>query len=180
MVRYLLEHKTSFLPPPGGMIVLSGSGVLSMSRTGPGSSFARNKNTDIFRLRPNTRFMEYGTRALLGALDPEEAKTNRYISPTSPHISPTFENFPRSYIAAGGAEILCDESTIFAEHLKRYAPSDDWVVLDIPEDAVHDFCVYSVSQGTVHAVHIAHVSYQWHNPERKDVLKRLGEWIDKM
>ncbi|CDO69546.1 hypothetical protein BN946_scf184785.g51 [Trametes cinnabarina] len=161
LVRHLVENSIPGLPPPGRLIGFSVWLDLSISRSTLDSSVVRNAKSDIFGTDPETRFDAYGTPAYLGPLDPEQAKTNRYLSPASPYIKPTeglFRGFPRTFISAGGAEILLDDSMVTAERLK--ADGVD-VTVDIVPDAVHDF-----------------LSFPWHEPERTDALKRICKWLD--
>ncbi|KAJ2976057.1 hypothetical protein NUW54_g11632 [Trametes sanguinea] len=121
----------------------------------------RNAATDIFANGPGARFGEYAVPAYLGPIKLEEAKTNRYLSPSSPRISPVeglFRGFPKTFISAGGAEIILDDSMVAAERLK--ADGVD-VTVDIVPDAVHDFMVFT-----------------WHEPERTEALRRVCNWLD--
>ncbi|KAI0362190.1 alpha/beta-hydrolase [Trametes cingulata] len=162
LVRHLVENNIPGLPPPGRLLSLSSWLDLSSSRKTPESSLVRNAPTDIFSTNPTSRFGGYGVEAYLGALSPEEAKTNRYISPSSPHVSPTeglFKGFPRTYVSAGGVEKILDDSTVAAERLK--ADGVD-VTLDVEPESVHDFMVFT-----------------WHEPERTNALKRICKWLDQ-
>lgn len=161
LVRYLLENPivAETLPPPGGIITASGWLDLSMSRRGPDSSAVRNAPTDIFDQKPGELFGRYGVMGLLGPLDFEVSQTNRYLSPVSTGCTDaSFTGFPETYVVAGGAERLLDDSTALVDRLRKDGVR---VVQDIPPDAVHDFLVFT-----------------WHEPERTEVLKRVASWID--
>lgn len=131
---------------------------LSDSRDGPNDPRIRNRGSDIISNSSN-----YHHRAYLGTLfDTGEAKTNPYLSPVSPHITLTeglFNGFPRTYVSAGGMEMIMDDSTVVAEMMK--ADGVD-VVLDIEPDAIHDY-----------------MGFGWMEPERTAGLQRVGEWLDK-
>ncbi|EJF58703.1 alpha/beta-hydrolase [Dichomitus squalens LYAD-421 SS1] len=164
LTRHLIENPIPSLPPPGRILSASGWFDLAMSRVGPDSSNVLNGPIDIFGAEePGTIFGEYQVTAYRGALDFEVVKTNRYISPSSLECEPTkgrglFEGFPETYVAVGGAERGLDESTALIERMRADGVK---VVEDVPPDAVHDFVVFT-----------------WHDPERVEVLGRMGRWID--
>ncbi|PIL24059.1 hypothetical protein GSI_13810 [Ganoderma sinense ZZ0214-1] len=155
--RYFVENPISGLGPPGRLISFSGWLDISDSRNGPSDPRTRNQESDIISNHSN-----YHHRAYLGPLfDTDERKTNRYLSPVSPHITPTkglFKGFPRTYVSAGGMEMIVDDSTVVVEMMK--ADGVD-VVLDIEADAIHDY-----------------MGFAWMEPERTAGLKKVGEWID--
>ena len=96
LVRHLVESGLSGLPPPGRLLSCSAWLDLSQSHNHPDSSLRRNRKKDILGMGP-----EYPRAAYLGPLDIEEAKTNRYISPVSPHFDDArelFKGFPRTYV----------------------------------------------------------------------------------
>lgn len=134
-----------------------------MSRRGPDSTAVLNAPSDIFDEHPGELFGKYAVYGLLGPMDFEFAKTSRYISPVSLDVKPgtgLFAGFPETYVVAGGAERLLDDSTALVERLKADGVK---VVVDIPPDAVHDFLVFT-----------------WHDPERTEVLTRISGWIDSV
>ncbi|KAI9064513.1 alpha/beta-hydrolase [Trametes sanguinea] len=163
LVRHFVENAISGIAPPGALLSLSSWLDLSFSRVAPEDSFIRNSATDIFPLgsTPEAQRDSYSVRAYMGPLDREQAKTNPYISPASAHITSTeglFKGFPRTFISAGGAEKILDDSTAAAERLR--ADGID-VTVDIVPDAVHDF-----------------MTFTWHEPERTEGLKRACKWLD--
>ncbi|KAI0369743.1 alpha/beta-hydrolase [Pilatotrama ljubarskyi] len=163
LVRYLVENPIPSLPPPGHLLVISPWLDVSTSRCGPNSSAIINNPTDIFPDKPGEPFAMYAVRSLLGPLDPEEAKTNPYFSPVSLHVKPDsglFKDFPETYVVAGGAERLLDDSTVLMEKMEADGVK---VTSDVLPDAVHDFLVFI-----------------WHEPERTEVLRKIGQWIDRM
>ncbi|KAI0753228.1 alpha/beta-hydrolase [Daedaleopsis nitida] len=163
LVRHLIENPDPALPPPGRILSASGWLDLSMSRRGPDSSAVLNAPSDIFDEKPGELFAKYGVLGLLGPLDFEFAQTSRYVSPVSLDCKPEtglFEGFPETYVVAGGAERLLDDSKALIARMRADRVS---VVEDIPPDAVHDFLVFT-----------------WHDPERTEVLKRVSRWIDMM
>ncbi|KAI0752874.1 alpha/beta-hydrolase [Daedaleopsis nitida] len=161
LVRHLLENPNPALRPPARLIVASGWLDLSMSRCGPESSMVRHMPSDVFGEQPGTLFQAYGVKGILGPMDFEVAKTHRYVSPVSVHCQPQtglFVGFPETYVVAGGAERLLDDSLTFIEKLREDGVS---VTEDVCPDACHDFLVLP-----------------WHEPERSAVLARIGAWAD--
>nr|VWO98772.1 Mannitol dehydrogenase [Ganoderma boninense] len=155
--RHFVESSISGLGPPGRLISFSSWLDISDSRNGPSDPRIRNQESDIISNRST-----YHHRAYLGPLvDTDERKTNRYLSPVSPHITTTeglFKGFPRTYVSAGGLEMIVDDSIVVAEMMK--ADGVD-VVLDIEPDAIHDY-----------------MGFAWMEPERTTGLKKVGEWLD--
>lgn len=165
LVRHLIENPTPSLPPPGRVLTASAWLDLSMSRCGPDSTAVMNAPTDIFDEAPGRLFGKYGVMGLLGPLDFGVAQTNRYLSPVSLMCEPLperrlFAGFPETYVVAGGAERLLDDSTALVRLMRADGVN---VIEDVPADAVHDFLVF-----------------RWHEPERTEVLKRISGWIDGM
>ncbi|KAI0761786.1 alpha/beta-hydrolase [Trametes elegans] len=164
VVRHLLENPDPSLPPPGRILSASAWLDMYMSRRGPRSSVVLNAPTDIFdEPPPGEIFTWHVAVSLLGGMDVEEAKTNRYFSPVSLHVVPSdglFKGFPETYVAAGGAERLLDDSKALVEKMRADGVE---VVADIPPDAVHDFVVFT-----------------WHEPEHTESLRRISKWIDDM
>ncbi|CDO69545.1 hypothetical protein BN946_scf184785.g50 [Trametes cinnabarina] len=163
LVRHFVENNIPGLAPPGGLLSLSSWLDLSFSHVSAESSYARNAPTDIFPLgnTPEAQRESYANRAYLGLLDREEARTNPYISPASAHIKSTeglFKGFPRTFISAGGAEKILDDSKVAAERLQADGVN---VTIDIVPDAVHDF-----------------MTFTWHEPERTEGLKRACKWLN--
>ncbi|KAL1945071.1 hypothetical protein VTO73DRAFT_2691 [Trametes versicolor] len=163
LARYLIENPIPSLPPPGHILAVSPWLDLSMSRHGPASSATLSATTDIFQLKPGELFEEYAVVSLLGPMDFEVARTNRYLSPVSLHVKSEgglFQGFPETYVVAGAPERLMDDSTALIEMMRADGVK---VIADISPDAVHDFVVFT-----------------WHEPERTDTLKRVSMWIDMM
>ncbi|OBZ76418.1 Esterase [Grifola frondosa] len=163
LVRHLIENPNPVLPPPGYLLSVSTWGDLSASRRGPNSSAVLNASSDIFPgVVGSSQFGRYGVVSILGPLEGAEIETNRYLSPASAHLVPTkglFKGFPPTYMVAGGAERLLDNSTVLVERMEADGVE---VVTDFPPDAVHDFLVFT-----------------WHEPERSEALRRISRWIDR-
>ncbi|KAF8590745.1 alpha/beta-hydrolase [Ramaria rubella] len=167
LVRYLARHPSPDVAPPGRLLLLSPWGDLSSSRLGPTSSLVLNAKSDMFPVLPPTKggVGSYGATSYLGAMDRKELETNPYISPASLYIVHTdgmFKGFPRTYILAGGAERILDDSKAIAERMVTDNDSDAWVTLDVEEDGIHDFIVLP-----------------WFEPEGSKALMRIAGWIDR-
>ncbi|KAI9062712.1 alpha/beta-hydrolase [Trametes sanguinea] len=165
LIRHLLENPSPSLPPPGRLLTMSGWFDLSMSRHSTDSSAVRNAPTDIFDVPPpGTLFAEYAVTSLRGPMEFDVVKTNRYISPVALEVKPSanglFAGYPETYVVAGGAERILDDSTALIELMKADGVH---VTSDIPVDAVHDF-----------------LTFTWHEPERTKVLRRIVKWVDLM
>ncbi len=155
--RHFVENSIPGLGPPGRLLSCSAWLDMSNSRNGPNDSRVRNRGSDIISNRSNYHYIAY-----LGTLfDTDDRKTNRYLSPVSPHIAEAeglFKGFPKTYVSAGGLELIVDDSTVVAERMKTDGVD---VVLDIEPDVIHDY-----------------MSFAWMEPERTAGLKRVGEWLD--
>jgi len=168
--RYLVENQSSTevnLPAtPAGIILLSPWCDLSESNAQPGSSRFRNDNSDF--VDPN----EGSTAAKSAFLGPhglEATENNRYISPACiyPSLEINFIGFPRTFIVAGGAEILLDQTKTLHQKMVKNLGSGNGVgenggkvrYLEAP-DAIHDFIVF-----------------ERHEPERSSTLKEIADWI---
>lgn len=169
LTRYAVESRLPHLPPPGGLITISPLTDLSFSRAETDSSHYLNSGSDIFDLPPNTHPIAVGKvpiGAYIGQMDPEETKSNRYLSPSSKFVvlpdvdggTKLFSGFPRSYIVGGGAEHIIDDIVALTERMK-----DDGVDIttDFPPDAVHAYPIFG-----------------WHEPERTEAFIKCAAWLD--
>ncbi len=170
LTRYLVENQSSSevnLPaPPAAMILLSPWCDASESNDQPGSSWFRNENSDF--LDPGEATIAT-KMAFLGPHGLEAGETNRYISPACMYTSfeINFIGFPRTFIIAGGAEILLDQIKSLHQRMVKDLGSGNGVgenegkvrYLEAP-DAVHDF-----------------IMFEWHEPERSSTLKEIADWI---
>ena len=172
LVRHLVEYGgPNGLPPPGRLLSVSGWFDLGASRRGPEASMTRNAPSDIFSTRParGKSGEILGGRAIAayrGALDEKEVRTNEYLSPASVECrlvrqdgTGVFVGFPETYVVAGWAERLLDDSLAVVGRMRA-----DGVVVyeDLSPDALHDFLIF-----------------KWHEPERTEVLKRVAGWLDE-
>ena len=167
LARHLVENAIAPLPPPGRLFVVSPWIDLLASRNGPNSSHALNAVSDIFAINRDKDAIlgEPPVRSLRGPLDVDVVKTNRYFSPAGLHALPAegstlFKGFMETYVVAGGAERLLDDSKALIERMEADGVK---VHADISPDAVHDFLIF-----------------KWHEPERTETLRRVCQWIDAM
>jgi acetyl esterase/lipase len=156
LTRYLVENTDlAGLPaPPGALILLSPWVDVSYSTPSPGSRSAANETVDYI-ISP--KLYSYSRRAFLGPRDPLDP----YISPGSsdprmPYVS--FDRFPRTFVVAGGAELLIDEIGVLVERMKSM---DEKVTYYEAQDEVHDYLLFS-----------------WTGPERTITLQAIAKWLD--
>ncbi|KAJ7302518.1 Alpha/Beta hydrolase protein [Mycena albidolilacea] len=163
LVRYLVEHPISDLPPPGALLLLSPWADLGTSHETPNSSLITCAASDFLAAptgppaRPN--FLHWSIRAFTGPLGLGAAETNPYISPASRHLDVSFEGFPRTFISAGEAEILRDSIRTLNERMSRDL-GEGARYLEAP-DSVHDFLLLQGLQ----------------EPQRGETLGAIAEWL---
>ncbi|KAF9465001.1 Alpha/Beta hydrolase protein [Collybia nuda] len=164
LTRYLIEYKDTpgvNLPAPAGALILLSPWMdLSTSHEVPGSSAETCAPSDY--IRPIEKGIHYAKDAFLGPLGIGAASHNKYISPASLHPSMTvdFKGFPRTFIVAGGAEVLLDQIRTFRERMAKDLDDKHLKYVEA-EDGIHDYLVF-----------------EWHEPERTDTLKQIGKWVD--
>ncbi|KXN84661.1 Esterase [Leucoagaricus sp. SymC.cos] len=170
LTRYLVEYKgTPGLPaPPGALLLVSPWADISESHHKlPGGSASTFIASDI--LGDVKESLKYPMHAFTGPHGLEAAQINPYISPASlhPDLVVDFKGFPRTFLIAGGAEVLLDQI-----HTLR-----DRIVKDLGEGN-------GVSEGEGRAryheppdaIHV-YLAFPWHEPEVTDTLKAIAEWI---
>lgn len=164
LTRYLIEYKNIpgvTLPEPAGALVLLSPWVdLSTSHEVPGSSAHTCAPSDY--IRPVEKGVHYAKDAFLGPLGTGAATHNKYISPASLHPAMTvdFKGFPRTFIVAGGAEVLLDQIRTFRDRMAKDLDDEHLKYLEA-EDGIHDYIVF-----------------EWHEPERTDTLRQIAKWVD--
>ncbi|KAF5354962.1 hypothetical protein D9756_005368 [Leucocoprinus leucothites] len=169
LTRYLVEYKgTPGLPAaPGALLLLSPWVDLGESHDKiPNGSAVTCTSSDYLPHRPG---FKYPVVAFIGPHDPEVTEINPYISPASlnPALVIDFKNFPRTFIVAGGAEVLLDQ--IRTLRVKMFKDLGEGNGLSDREgkvryfeapDGFHDFLIFP-----------------WHQPEVKNTLAAISEWI---
>ena len=170
LTRYLTEYQDSAdvnLPaPPGALILLSPWVDLgtTTSELPNASAIAFAKSDYLISDRE-----DYAERAFCGPHGLGAANTNAYISPASLHSSLVvdFKKFPRTFIVAGGAELLYDSIKILRDRMIQdlgegdgVNPNDGKVRFFEAPDGVHDYLVFP-----------------WHEPERTATYKAINKWL---
>jgi acetyl esterase/lipase len=161
LTRYLIEYKDTKLPaPPGALVLLSPWSDLSQSHDKPGSSAFKCAPSDY--ISPTEKGFNYAKDAFLGPLGMGAAAHNKYISPASLHPSMTidFKGFPRTFIVAGGAEVLLDQIRTLKDRMVKDLGKDHIEYYEA-RDGVHDYLVFD-----------------WHEPERTDTLRQIAKWVE--
>ncbi|KAF7782619.1 CAZyme family CE10 [Agaricus bisporus var. burnettii] len=172
LTRYLTEYKgTPGLPmPPGSLLLLSPWADLGKSHDNLPAGSASTCIASDYIPNPSTPHFRYAVRAMVGPHGLEEAEINPYISPASlnPTLTVHFKDFPRTFIVAGGAEVLLDQIRSLRDKMVRDVGEGNGTIdeagkvryLEVP-DGIHDYLIFS-----------------WHEPERTHTLKAIAEWID--
>ncbi|KAJ7792022.1 alpha/beta-hydrolase [Mycena olivaceomarginata] len=165
LVRYLVEHPVPNLPPPGALLLLSPWVDLGTSHETPNSSLTTCAASDFLvppigpPARTTSNFLHWSIRAFTGPLGLGAAETNTYISPASRHLdNVSFAGFPRTFISAGGAEILLDSIRTLNERMSR--DLGEGVRYLEAADSVHDFLLIPKLQ----------------EPQRGETLAAIAEW----
>jgi acetyl esterase/lipase len=161
LTRYLVEYKgiPDIPAPPSALILLSPWTDVGVSHDYPGSSSYKFVGSDVINILSGG--ISYSKDAFLGPLGMGAAAHNRYISPASlhPSMSIDFVGFPKTFIVAGGAEVLLDQIRTFKERMVKDLGEEN-VKYHEAEDGFHDYLVFS-----------------WHEPERTDTFRELAKWI---
>jgi acetyl esterase/lipase len=164
LVRYLIESAVEScgkLPPsPGALILLSPWADIGPSHRSQGTHVS-NRNTDYILATDESH--AYIKAGLCSSLGSDIVNKSKYFSPASRYINAiNFEGFPRTFLSAGGAEMLLDQ----LETLKRRMEMDigtskeSGLQYHFKPDAVHDWLLFP-----------------WHEPERTETLKAIGAWM---
>jgi acetyl esterase/lipase len=74
-------------------------------------------------------------------------------------MSISFKNFPKTFVVAGGAEVLRDQIRTLKDRMRKDL-GDENVKYYEATDGIHDYLVFN-----------------WHEPERTDTLKEIAKWI---
>ena len=161
LTRYLLEYRdTPDMPAsPGALILMSPWTDVGMSHDYPGSSSYKFIDSDYINTVEGS--VNYSKDAFLGPLGMGAAVHNRYISPASlhPSMNINFEGFPKTFIVAGGAEVLLDQIRTFKKRMVKDLGEEN-VKYHEAQDGIHDYLLFS-----------------WHEPERTNTFEEIAKWI---
>ena len=170
MARYISRTPQAGLPMPGAFLLISPWTDIASTLVGSESSRALNKYNDIFKPRSPRQERgvgDYGAISYHGhGFTWDDLETNPYFSPGSTKakdVDGSFKDLPKTYILAGGAEVILDDSKVIAEKIIADKPTPGWVTLDIVPDEVHDFVIWP-----------------WCEPNPTDAFKRIGNWIGSL
>ncbi|KAJ3735812.1 Alpha/Beta hydrolase protein [Lentinula guzmanii] len=169
LTRYLVEHQDSGLPAsPSALILLSAWADLSPQSANPNTSWLDNSKSDYIGIVDGDGLLR-SIRAFLGPHGLGAAEINPMISPASrnPAMKISFKGFPRTFIAAGGAEVFYDMLSVLNERMVNdlgegdgVRPDDGKVHWHCSPDATHDW-----------------VAVPYHEPERTETLKEIAAWV---
>jgi len=167
LVRYLVEYANEKsasgkqLPPvPGHLVLLSPWADLGDSHLYKGSD-VDNRGYDYIVGSADSH--EYTRKALCAALGPDVVNTDVYFSPGSKFIDSSFAGFPRTFMTAGGCEMLYDQiETLKGKMVKELGDrKEGGVEWHYQPEAIHDWMLF-----------------EWHEPERTETLRQLAGWLD--
>ncbi|KAL4248917.1 AB hydrolase superfamily protein [Abortiporus biennis] len=165
LVRYLVENQAAAgIPrPPGRMILNSPWGDVGESHnTGSNSTIVKNQHSDYLNFTKGSESRQVGLN-FVGPLSWRAAETNRYISPgsRSPLMEKlSFARFPRTFITAGGAEVLLDSIRYLKDRMVEDM-GEQRVAYWEAGDSMHDFLIFVSAQ----------------EPERSQALERIATWL---
>ena len=161
--HYIATVNLPSLPKPGGLILLSPALDWAQTHIGPKSAITQNARdcivNDIFT-------SDYTRRALVGNLPEDFAASSTWISPGALHAewkSGMFSGFPPTVFVVGGVECSLDAMHQARDRLIEDNGKEHVKFLEYP-DALHDFLMFGV----------------FHEPERTEVLKELGTWVQTL
>lgn len=160
LTRYLIEYKgfDKLPPPPGSIILLSPWSDLSVSHDSPTGSSDMFLNSDYIDCSRGG--INFSKASFLGPLGRGAAVQNPYISPASLNAGLVidFKGFPRTFLVAGGAEVLYDQIITLRDRMVK--DLGDQLTYHEMKDAVHDYLIF-----------------EWHEPERTETLKAIAKWV---
>ncbi|KAJ7733765.1 Alpha/Beta hydrolase protein [Mycena maculata] len=161
LTRYLVEEAA--LPAPGALVLFSPWCDIGKSHASRGGSYDTCVVSDYLKIPRDG--VHYSALAFTGLWGLGAANVNVYISPASLLLTKvSFEKWPRTlrtFVSAGGSEVLRDEVRTLVERMKRDMGDDRVRYLEC-EDGVHDFCVFD--NGV-------------HDPERTQTLQAVRDWL---
>ncbi|ESK97158.1 hypothetical protein Moror_6379 [Moniliophthora roreri MCA 2997] len=169
LTRYLVEYQDDLKPlgPPGSLILLSPWVDLGESHTAdPEASVWKHTPSDY--IDTMSRNPMYPLVAFVGPHGTGAAEINPYISPASrnPAMKINFKGFPKTFIVAGGAEVLYDQIITLRDKMIKdmgegngSVEGEGKVRYYEAEDACHDYIP------------------MLHEPEATETLQAIAAWF---
>lgn len=179
LVRYLVENQSpsevanpgpTVIPGvPSALILLSPWSDLSNYHENiPGGSAFECVSTDYIGARDGSH--SWSKDAFVGPHGRAITQTHTYVSPASLHpgFTISFKGFPRTFINAGGIEVLLDQIHTLRDRMVRdlgegngVQEGEGRVRYHEAPDGIHDYLVFT-----------------WHEPERSDTLRAIADWVE--
>lgn len=172
LARYCVQYSSQLdgLPAaPGALVLFSPWVDLTASHAkNPDASPYKNASTDFITHPTPSDPISFSARTYAGPHD-LSILTHPYVSPACLEVDPvftatpaTFTGFPKTFIMYGGAEVLMDSIITVVERIKRDVGEEN-VRVHVAKDAFHD-CV----------------PFKFFEPERTDIVKAAGKFIDEL
>ncbi|KAI5118199.1 hypothetical protein M0805_005553 [Coniferiporia weirii] len=170
LTRYLVEYAGSDavpgLPPaPGALILLSPWADMSGSHYAPGSSVFTNRRSDyIAGMRERGAYAVDAPPSFIAPFGADFVRTTPYVSPACATLKDvSFSGFPRTFVAAGDAEVLLDQIRELQSRMKT-GMGEEKVVYYEARDAFHDYLCFGKAVG----------------PESGETLKAIAEFVEAL
>ncbi|KAH8798573.1 Alpha/Beta hydrolase protein [Flagelloscypha sp. PMI_526] len=161
LTRYLWVLDSPQLKQPGALLLLSPWVDLGNSHATPGSSILTNSASDYVIYEPSPSWSQ---TAYLQPHGYGIADFNECISPASllfgvrSKVIGSYQGWPKTHLAAGGAELLFDEIRTLREDMENDIGKD--LLYIEKEDASHDWLLW-----------------EWYEPERSETLADIEMWL---
>jgi acetyl esterase/lipase len=167
LCRYLVEYADEKSPSganlprvPSALVLLSPWGDIGDSYNYEGSKIENKKYDYIVGTPVNQEYISWAIGRRMGA---NVVNTNPWISPISKHVNGvSFRGFPKTFIAAGGLEVLKDQITVLKEKMEGDIGEEN-VEFYLAPLAVHDF-----------------ILLHWHEPERTNGFRKIAAWVSTL
>ncbi|KAK0485884.1 Alpha/Beta hydrolase protein [Armillaria novae-zelandiae] len=167
LTRYLVESQNNAegvtIPsPPSALILFSPWADMGVSHFTFGSIAAKNSSTDYIG---GIAEVDYGKKIFCGQHGRDAVSVNPYMSPASidPRMKIDFKGFPRTFIVAGGAEVLLGVIRTLKERM----------VKDLGENKdLGSKLRYFEADGGSHD----YILFSWQEPERSNALGEIADW----
>ncbi|KAK0461179.1 Alpha/Beta hydrolase protein [Desarmillaria tabescens] len=163
LTRYLVESQNNaeglpVPPPPSALVLFSPWADIGTSHFTLGSIAAKNSMTDYIGGMAES---DYARKMFCGQNGKDAISVNPYMSPASidPRMKVDFKGFPRTFIVAGGAEVLLGVIRTLKERMVRDLGENKMGYYEAAE-GIHDYVAFT----------------EW-EPERRETYKAVAEWL---